>query len=272
VADRQIAAATPSTAAARPRRSRDFFTGVSFLMRGVGMYARSPRLMLLGLIPAVISGVALVGALIAMVYFVDDVAAFITPYADEWSSGLRDTARVIVSVVIVAAWLLLSVLLFTAITLLIGQPFYEAISKNVEDKLGGVPGEINVSFWKTLPRSIVDSVRLIILSVLLGIPVVLLGLVPAFGQVAAPVIGALVGGWILALELTSVPFERRGLRFRDRRRMLRDRRALAVGFGAATFVCFLIPLGAVLLMPAAVAGATLLSRRLFGLPDAVAAG
>jgi CysZ protein len=46
---------------------------------------------------------------------------------------------------------------------------------------------------------------------------------------------------------------------------------MALGFGVATFVCFLIPVvGAVLVMPAAVAGATLLSRRLFGLPDAAA--
>jgi CysZ protein len=52
--------------------------------------------------------------------------------------------------------------------------------------------------------------------------------------------------------------------------MLRGRRAMAIGFGTATFVCFLIPLGAVLVMPAAVAGATLLCRRLFGLPEEAA--
>jgi CysZ protein len=36
---------------------------------------------------------------------------------------------------------------------------------------------------------------------------------------------------------------------------------MAVGFGAAVFACFLIPLGAVIIMPAAVAGATMLARR-----------
>jgi hypothetical protein len=41
---------------------------------------------------------------------------------------------------------------------------------------------------------------------------------------------------------------------------------MALGFGVAVFACFLIPLGAVLLMPAAVAGGTLLSRRVLGLP------
>jgi CysZ protein len=34
----------------------------------------------------------------------------------------------------------------------------------------------------------------------------------------------------------------------------------------AVFLCFLIPLGAVLIMPAAVAGAALLTRRMLGDP------
>jgi CysZ protein len=165
--------------------------------------------------------------------------------------------------------LIVGLLLFTALTLLIGQPFYEAISKSVEQRLGGVAGEVDVSFWRSLPRTVSDSLRLLVLTLLLGIPLFLGGLIPTVGQTVVPVIGAMVGGWILTLELTSVPFERRGLRLRDRRRLLRGRRAMAVGFGTATFVCFLIPLGAILVMPAAVAGATLLSRRLFGLPETV---
>jgi CysZ protein len=48
--------------------------------------------------------------------------------------------------------------------------------------------------------------------------------------------------------------------------VLRRHRWLALGFGVAVFLCFLIPLGAVLLMPAAVAGATLLTRRVHGQP------
>jgi CysZ protein len=71
---------------------------------------------------------------------------------------------------------------------------------------------------------------------------------------------------MLALELTGVPFERRGRRLADRRAVLGRRRPLALGFGAAVFASFLIPLGAVLLMPAAVAGGALLARRSLGQP------
>ena len=48
--------------------------------------------------------------------------------------------------------------------------------------------------------------------------------------------------------------------------MLGRHRALGLGFGSAVFACFLIPLGAVLVMPAAIAGATLLARRSLGKP------
>jgi CysZ protein len=255
-----------------PRRGGpvgDFVTGVSFLLRGLGTYARSPGMMLLGLLPAVISFTLLVLSFLGMFrYWAPDLAELVTPFADGWAAGARDAVRVLATGAILLVWVVLSILLFTALTLTVGQPFYEAISKKVEDRLGGVPGEINVSFWKTLPRSILDSVRLLVFALFVAVFVLLIGVIPVVGQIGAAVMGALLGGWLLAVEITSVPFERRGLKLRDRRRTLKSRRAMSLGFGVATFVCFLVPLGAVLMMPAAVAGGTLLSLRLLGQPDA----
>jgi CysZ protein len=48
--------------------------------------------------------------------------------------------------------------------------------------------------------------------------------------------------------------------------MLRQHGWLSLGFGVSVFLCFLIPFGAVLVMPAAVAGGTLLTRYLHGQP------
>jgi CysZ protein len=256
----------PSSAAGA---GRDFVAGVGFLLRGIGMYARSPRLMLLGLIPAVIAGIVLVAVLAALIYFIDDLSSAVTWFADDWSTGWRHAIEATAGVTIVGGALLLSFVGYTALTLVIGEPFYEAISKNVEDRLGGLPGEVDIPFWRTLPRSILDSLQLLLLTALCGIPLFLAGFIPIVGETVVPVIGALVGGWFLTHELIGVPFERRGLRLRDRRRMLKQRRALATGFGAAAFVCFLIPFGAVLIMPAAVAGATMLSRDLFGMSTRV---
>ncbi|MET0480604.1 MAG: EI24 domain-containing protein, partial [Mycetocola sp.] len=68
-------------------------------------------------------------------------------------------------------------------------------------------------------------------------------------------------------ELSTVTFERRGLRLDDRRRLLKSQRSTTLGFGVAVFLLFLVPLGALVTMPAAVAGATLLARRSLGESD-----
>jgi CysZ protein len=239
-----------------------FAAGIGYLGRGFAMYRRHPGLMLLGLVPAVIAFAALVAAFVAMVVFVDDIVDLLTPYMQTWPELLRTILRTAAVVAIVVVWVVLSLLTYVALTLLIGQPFYEAISKRIEDQLGGVPGEINVSFWRTLPRTVFDSIRLGLFSVLVTASLFLLGLVPVVGTVIAFVLGARLLGWVLALELTSVPFERRGLRYADRKRALQANKPLALGFGAATFACTVIPLFTVVAMPAAVAGATLLSRRI----------
>ncbi|MEV4759132.1 EI24 domain-containing protein [Micromonospora sp. NPDC049559] len=253
------AATAPATGAAR-----QFFTGVGLLLRGLGLYARSPGLVLLGVVPALISGALFVAGYATLIYFVDDLARLVTPFADDWSAWSRDLLRVVAGLAFLGLAGLVGVLTFTAVTLLIGDPFYEKISERVEARYGGVPGEVELSWWRSLRRSLGDSIRLIAMSTLVGIPLFFAGFIPVVGQTVVPALGAAVGGWFLALELVGVPFYRRGLRLPDRRRLLRANRPIALGFGVAVFVCFLIPLGAVLLMPAAVAGAALLSRTVLG--------
>ncbi|MGK5674838.1 EI24 domain-containing protein [Micromonospora sp. URMC 106] len=241
-----------------------FLTGVGLLLRGLGLYVRSPGLMLLGVIPALISGALFVAAIATLAYFVDDLAALVTPFADDWSTTWRSLVRVVAGLACLGLGGLLAVVSFTAVTLVIGDPFYEKISERVEERLGGTPGAVDVPFWSSLRRSLADSVRLVGLSVLFGIPLFAAGFIPVVGQTVVPVIGAAVGGWLLAVELVGAPFYRRGMRLPDRRSILKADRPTTLGFGVAVFVCFLIPLGAVLVMPAAVAGATLLARRSLG--------
>jgi len=262
----QLRAVAARGAAATGGAVRNFAVGVGLLGRGLGLVLRSPRLLGLGLLPALIAGVVYAAALITLISFIGDVSRAVTFFADDWATGWRDLIRVLAAVALVGLGGLLGVLTFTAVTLLIGDPFYEKISVLVENRFGGVPDEVEVGFWPSLARSLVDSIRMIGLSLLFGVPLLLLGFVPVVGQTVVPVLGATVGGWLLAVELTGVPFQRRGRRLRHRRLALRGNRPLALGFGVAVFLSFLIPLGAILLMPAAVAGATLLSRKVLGLP------
>ena len=52
----------------------DFFRGTVMLLRGLKLYGTNPRLILLGLLPALIAGVLFAGLYVALIVFVDDLA------------------------------------------------------------------------------------------------------------------------------------------------------------------------------------------------------
>lgn len=262
---------TDTTAGALKRRpagssTREFAAGARLLGRGFGIFLRSPRMLLLGLVPALISLVLVVIAFGLLLYFVGDLAALVTWFADDWSPDSRNAARIVAGVAIVGAGLLTLALTYTAVTLIIGDPFYEVISKQVEDAVGGAPAEADLPWYVTLWWNLVDSIRLVLLSMIVTVPLFVAGFVPVIGQTVVPVLGVVAGGWLLGLELTGVPFNRRGLRLADRRRILRANRALTLGFGVPVFLMLMVPFAALLVVPVAVAGATLLTREVLGLP------
>jgi len=222
--------------------------------------------MLLGLLPGLIVFLLYVAVVVALIIGLGGIVEWISPFADGWSEPWRTLVRVAIGAALLGLLVLLIVYTFTAVTMVVGQPFFEAISREVERPLGGVDGEVDVSFWRAAVRGVGEAAWMLIVTALIGIGLFLLGFVPVVGTLAAAVLGAIVGGWFLTLELTTVPFERRGLRLRDRRRVLGARRASALGFGIVVFLLFLLPGGAVVTMPAAVAGATVLSRRALGQP------
>lgn len=243
-----------------------FFTGVGELFRGLRLYVRNPGLVLLGIIPALVTGALFMAGFVALAFVVSDVATTLTPFAEDWAEWARGAIRVSATLAVLGLAGLLGVLAFTAVTLAIGDPFYERISERVEEWHGGVAHPVEVSWARSLRRSLADSVRLVAVSLLVGVPLFVGGFLPVVGQTVVPVLGAVVGGWVLALELAGSAFYRRGLGLRERRRALRAVRPITLGFGVAVFVLFLLPFGAVLFTPAAIAGATLLARRSLGEP------
>ncbi len=249
------------------RPGKNFVTGIGLLLRGLKIYGTNPGLVFLGLLPAIIAFVLLVGAVVAIIAFVGTEARWVTWFADDWSDGARTLVRDLATLAIVGVSILLAILLYTAITLAIGEPFYEKIAEKVDDSCGGVDNPVDVPWYKDIIRGLKESVRLVTLSIVFGVGLFLCGFIPAVGQTVVPVIGALIGGWTIAIELTGVAFMRRGMHLKERRKVLRRNRALTLGFGTTCFLLFLIPGVNILVTPAAVAGATLLTRRALGEPD-----
>lgn len=244
-----------------PGVARNFLSGVAILGQGFRVWGTAPRIMLLGIIPALIVGAVFVALIVVFGTNLERIAGWITPFAEGWDEPFRVGIRFLAGFGLLAVALVVLVYTFTAVTLAVGDPFYESIWRHVEARDGTVPDAGVKGFWRSFGRGLGDALRLVIPALLIGIGIFAVGFIPIVGQLLGPVLGATVGGWFLTLELTGRAFDARGATFAQRRQALGAQRATTLGFGVATYLLFLIPLGAVVTMPAAVAGATMLARR-----------
>ncbi|MGW0626917.1 EI24 domain-containing protein [Streptomyces sp. NPDC002758] len=245
---------------------RDLGAGFGYLLKGQRWVGRHGKQFGFGLVPGLITLVVYVVALVALGIWGEDFVGWSTPFADDWSSPWQGLFRGFLTAVLFALGLLLSVLTFTAVTLLIGQPFYESLSETVDRDVSpdGTAPESGLPLWRELWISARDSLRILVRALLWGVLLFALGFLPVVGQTVVPVIGFFVTGFFLTEELTGVALQRRGVELRERLTLLRSRKTLIWGFGTPLGVAFLVPFVAVFLMPGAVAGATLLARELLG--------
>jgi CysZ protein len=256
-----------------PRRSPrqgflgGFAGGVGTLFRGFRLWGTSPGLMALGALPAALVSILLLTAIILLAVNLDGIAAWMTPFAATWDEPWRMAVRFGAALASFVFVIVLAVSTFTALTLAVGDPFYERIWLTVERRLGTFRRSETLGIGASLLRGIGSGLRLILLSVVLGLGVFLLSLLPVVGGVIAFCVGALGGGWLVATELLGRPFDGRELPPAEQKALRRRFRGRVLGFGVAVYLVFLIPFAAVFAMPAAVAGATLLARRLLGEPD-----
>ena len=108
-----------------------------------------------------------------------------------------------------------------------------------------------------LGRTLVSELRKLVYIALWGIPAALMFVIPGV-NIAAPIIWFLFGAWMLAISYVDYPMGNHGLSFPEQRRQLGQRRYLALGFGGAVVCALAIPVLNFIVIPAAVAGATVL--------------
>ncbi|MBY8877631.1 EI24 domain-containing protein [Actinacidiphila acidipaludis] len=239
---------------------RDLIRGMRLLAEGQRWAIRHGRDWRFGMIPAVLTLVGYAAALVVLALWGVDFVGWATPFADHWASPWAGLFRGLLTALLFGGGLLVAVISFTAVTLLVGQPFYEALAERVDRAEGGAPEPPDRSLWRELWISAVDSLYVLVRVAAFGIVLFAAGFLPVVGQTVVPVIGFCVSGFFLAVELSSVAFQRRDVPMPARVRLLRGRLPLALGFGVPLVLAFLVPFVAVLLMPGAVAGATLLAR------------
>jgi CysZ protein len=241
------------------------FSGALYFLRGV-------RLIFAPGVRAYVAVPLAVNVLLfsALIYFgtgeFGELLDWLLPDWLDWLSWVLLPLFVVVALVIVF-------FTFSLVGNLIAAPFNGLLAEAVECHLTGttIPGG-----WKKmladLGRTMASELRKLAYIVLWGIPVLVLFVIPGL-NVAAPFIWMLFGAWMLAISYVDYPMGNHSLTFPEQRRRLGERRYLALGFGGAVMCALAIPVLNFLVIPAAVAGATILwVERLQEAPPAPHAG
>ena len=233
----------------------DFVRGARCLGRGFGLMIR-PGLRRYVLVPLVVNVLLFAGLItFGAAQFADLVNWMLSPLPD-WLDWLRYLLWPLFALVA-----LLTVFFgFSLLANLIGAPFNGMLAEAVERHLTGrtvsQPGDWRRVLVDVVP-AMLGELRKLGYLLLWVIPLGILFLIPVV-NLAAPFLWAAFSAWMLSIEYADYPMGNHGLGFGVQRARLRQRRGLALGFGGATLLATLTPVLNFLVMPAAVAGATVL--------------
>jgi CysZ protein len=236
----------------------DFFQGVALLGRAAGLIFRSPRLLGLSTLCALVTLVALGGLLVLLWVYTPELLGWLWTRPEPWYG------RVL--------WYLLLALLFLVL-LVVGAnvtlpvvlaPLQDPLSELTEELCGeytSPPFRLG-AFFRGLVTSVAHTLGRVFF-LLLGLAVLFpLNLIPLAGNLLWTVLGTLWTMLWLAGEHLAAPMTRHGYLFAEVRKAMRQRWLLCLGFGAGIYVLLWIPLLNTFFLPVAVVGGTLLYRGL----------
>ena len=143
---------------------------------------------------------------------------------------------------------------------LVASPFNGLLAEKVAAKLRHPTVEDSwslLSLLQSVPTSVLREVRKLLYFIPIGVVV---WLISAFTPLAviAPVLWFGFTAWTLALEYCDYQADNDQVKFSAMRSRVGERKTTAMGFGATVAIGTMLPVINLLVMPAAVCGATLL--------------
>lgn len=252
--------------------------GLGALPRGLMFLVKNPRLWPLSVLPLLINLVVYLGmAYLAVVYLLPWLVDSLTPTAlpgflAKFGDALIRILRAVIYFICVILMVVLGAVSFTGVGTILAAPFNDFLSEAVEGILRHEPSTRALTLgnlMEDLARTVLQATwksAIVLATFILTLPLLL---VPVVGAVVYTVLNGVVATWFMALEYIDLPMGRAGWTLPERRQWAGKRRSVVFGFGGAVYLTMLVPLLNFLLMPAAVAGGTLLFVEL---EDAAKAG
>jgi CysZ protein len=239
-----------------------FLKGFWAPLNGLGFLWRNRALWKFVWIPMLINVVVFVGLGTVFVAFFSSLIHLLLPQGDAWYWAVLSVLLWVVGSLLLVIFFLFA---FTVVGNMIGGPFNDVLSERVERMVRGDLEASAASFGQQVRyvgRSAVESLKLLLFYLVGWVVLLLWNLIPGLGTV---IYAVTTGAWtflFLALEFGDYYLARHWIRFRARWSRIWTHRWASLGFGAGSALLLVIPLLNLLLIPAAVTGATLLWLRL----------
>ncbi|MHA3887141.1 sulfate transporter CysZ [Stutzerimonas degradans] len=230
-------------------------SGPQYLREGLKLVL-SPGLRLFVLLPLTVNVLLFVGLIwLAMRQFGLWVEAFM-PSLPDWLTFLE----YLLWPLFVALVVLMVFFTFTLLANVIAAPFNGFLAEKVEVVARGedtAPPFSWAELLAMLPRTLAREARKLAYFAPRALALLVLSFIPVLNLVAAP-LWLLFGVWMMAVQYIDYPADNNRVSWAEMLTWLRQRRWQSLSFGAVTYAALLVPGLNLLIMPAAVAGATLL--------------
>ncbi|RKG74725.1 sulfate transporter, partial [Corallococcus exercitus] len=244
------------TLSPRPRLS-DFFQGVGVLGRAFRLIFRSRRLFLLSSLCAVLTAIALVALAVLLYRYAPGLLESVWARPESWYGRAGWDLALILGALV--AWVVGA----NVVPPLLLTPLQDPLSEATEAECAQADAVLSpASFLRGMTTGLLHTLARMAL-LFLGLAVLLpLNLVPGLGSIAFTVLASVWTMLWMAAEHLAAPMTRHLYPFAQVRRMLRERQALCLGFGAGVYLLLWVPILNTFFLPVAIVGGTLLYRGL----------
>ena len=230
-------------------------SGFGYFFRGMGLLTR-PGLRRFVVIP-LLANIAVFALMAGAIY--QAMSGLYIEYTSNFIGDWEFLAWIVTPLI----WLfgtLLSGYISIFIVLFLTSPFHGLLAERVEEY---VTGEAIVNEGSALqmvlaiPRGFLREIQKMVHYAPMALLVLIITLIPGL-NVVAPLLWILLGAWMMSLQFVDYPMDNHRLSFGEVRAACSARRSTSITFGAAVAFVSGLPILNLILIPAAVAGATLL--------------
>ena len=233
---------------------------MTYPIRAWAVLSRTPSLWSYVAIPILVN--VIVGAILYLGLLLVGLRAIDRLFAErpDWPDWL-DIVAVLVRALLVLGLLVVIGFVMVRFGVVLGAPWYAKLSERLEQIRAGraLPRESRglIGVPREIGRALAFEVKKLLLVLAIGLPLLLLNVIPVAGSVVATVGGIALGTTIACLDFLDPPLDRRGYGFRGVLGVIRRGLPATAGFGLVCFALVSIPLLNLLTIPLCVAAGTL---------------